>query len=312
MNDLNNKFSIIRVRCLFSYYSKQWKESFLYLPLAYLSIGLLHIIHSVLIGNPKSIDNNDLSAFVNVTNFYDKAFGLQIFKVAFLVFLFFQLFSIIIKKEKSTFFRSVPVTAFEKFSFLMLEYLYVLLLVVFIHIFCIFLDGTVCALFGYNEWSDILPAIQSYFTPKLELANDGSVIFVNSMQSANLLEESWMNNKMFVFGVSLNRKIYYSFYLFLFISIISNKKIHIEISEYKNISKWLFASIPIITIVLIIFFSSKIKGMGLLEIIGMSFGYGPWCYNLEYGWMIQTLVLMMWIFLWLKMMYKGIKNGEAK
>ena len=309
MNDINDKFSIRRVMCLFSYYSKQWKEGFLYFPLAYLFIGILHIIRSVWISNPDSIVNNDPSIFINVTNFYEEAWGLRMLKIAFAFFVLFQFFSIISKKEKSTLFRSIPATALEKFSFLMLEYLYIILLVISIHIFCIFLDGMVCALYGYNEWSDILPSIQSYFTPELHILNNGNVDF--GLISGKLLDESWMDDNFYVWGVSFRREMISLFYILFPISVIASSKYHLVISEkqkkkIKSNSYYRIQSIimNIFFIILIVYFWSKMEANGFI--------FGSWCYNYKYGWAYFTLVMFLMNVYWIYLMYVGIKKGEAR
>jgi hypothetical protein len=308
MNDLNNKFSIRRVMCLFSYYSKQSKEMFLYLPLIYLFIGIFYIIRSVWITNPDSILNNDPSIFVNVTNFYEQSWR-RIFMFVFYFFFIFQFFSIITKKERSTFFRSIPATALEKFSFLILEYIYIILLVISIHIFCIFLDGMVCALYGYNEWSDILPAIQSYFTPELHILNNGNVDF--GLISGKLLDESWMDDNFYVWGVSFRREMISLFYILFPIGIISSSKYHLVISEkqkkkIKSNSYYRIQSIimNIFFIILIFYFWSKMEANGFI--------FGSWCYNYKYGWAYLTLVMFMMNVYWIYLMYVGIKNGEAR
>lgn len=310
MKDLNNKFSIRRVACLLSYSFKEWKEGFVYLPLACLIIGITHILYSIAIGNPNSIDNNDPSSFINVTNYYENVWGFNIIWIIFLVFIFFQLFSIIKKKEKSTFYRSIPSTASEKFCSLITEYLFIIFLIITIHIFCIFLDGIVCTLYGYNEWSDILPAIKSYFTPELKIDN-GLVDF--GFGSGKLLDESWMNDRLFIWGVSFNSKMMYLlFFITLLMSSISRSTNPLVTSSkrwIKNIAMARTISLIIgisIAVVMILIFANYQDAFLFV------FGFGPWCYNNEYGWIIQAIVLLLWLYFNLSIMYNGIKKGEAR
>ena len=307
MNDTNKSFSFRRVGCLLSYSFREWREWYLYLPLGCLLIGLSHIIHSIYVLNPRRIESGQPYDIVNVSNFMDNAGGFNIIFILFLVLMCSMMLAKFKHKGKSSFYRSMPTTALEKMISLFMEFLIIIFLIVSMKILSLILDGIICTIYNYNEWKDILPAIKDFFTPELSIRN-GEVSF--GFRSYRLLDENWVSNKWFIRGVSFNDFLYKVIFFFLFpVSMISNtnrNRTKSKISSFR-MSKGLYIIIISSFIILNFILASKFR-----EIFGMIFGYGPWCYNYEYGWMIQTFVLLAWLSYWLCYMYSGIKRGEAK
>jgi hypothetical protein len=202
----------------------------------------------------------------------------------------------------------MPTTALEKIISLFIEIIIMAFLIVLMQLLSLILDGIVCSIYNYNEWKDILPAIKDFFTPELSIVN-GMVSFGYGRYM--ILEESWLSNKWFIWGVSLNKYLYTSIFVFLFCFALILTKNRVR----TNIR--IFSMTKGLKILNIIFFSSLIIGLLIFagnheDFFGMIFGFGPWCYNYEYGWIIQTFVLLLWISHWLFFMYRAIKDGEAK
>ena len=303
MNDTYKSFSLRRVGCLLSYSFKEWKEWYIYLPLGCLIIGISHILNSIYVVNPKSIEYNDPIHFMNVSNYIHDSWGFYIIYILVLVFVVFQMLSKFIKKGDSTFYRSIPTTALEKMISFFIEILIMVLLVVSMKLLSLVLDGIACAIYNYNEWTDILPAIKDYFTPVLGIDVSGKASF--GFNFYKIIDESWKSNGWFVWGVSFNKKLAFVSLIILVIAALC------LIKKPKRITSRMSKVLYIIDFLIcwgIIIFSSYLNK----DILRMIIGFGPWCYNYEYGWMIQTFVLLLWTSFWLFVMYVGIKRGESR